>query len=46
MLGGFAGAELDKHFENGYYDHLHQEQARDSAQQQAGYLWQQQYGQY
>ena len=46
LLGAFAGAEIDKHFENGYYDHLDQEQARDAAQQQADYLWQQQYGQY
>lgn len=46
MLAGFATAEVDKHFETGYYDHLDQEQARYDAQQQADYLWQQQHGQY
>jgi hypothetical protein len=46
MLAGFAAAEVDKHIERGYYDHLDQEQARIQAQDQADYLWQQQYGQY
>jgi hypothetical protein len=45
LLAGFATAEVDKHFENGYYDHLDQEQARFQAQQQADYLYDQQYGQ-
>lgn len=46
LLAGFATAEVDKHFERGYYDHLDQDQARIQAQDQADYLWQQQYGQY
>ncbi|MGH3169013.1 MAG: DUF3759 domain-containing protein [Trebonia sp.] len=46
LIAGFAAAEVDKHFENGYYHHLDQEQARYDAGQQADYLWQQQYGQY
>jgi hypothetical protein len=46
MLAGFASAEVDKHFERGYYDHLDRDQARMQAQDQADYLWQQQYGQY
>jgi Protein of unknown function (DUF3759) len=45
MLAGFATAEVDKHFERGYYDHLDREQAQFAAQQQAQYLWDQQYGQ-
>jgi hypothetical protein len=45
LLAGFATAEVEKHFENGYYDHLDQEQARFQAQQQANYLYDQQYGQ-
>jgi hypothetical protein len=45
MLAGFASAEVDKHFENGYYDHLDREQAQQMAQQQANYLYDQQYGQ-
>ena len=46
LLAGFATAEVDKHLENGYYDHLDREQARFQAQQQASYLYDQQYGQY
>src|ERR1700722_7800851 len=46
MLAGFAAAEVDKHLENGYYDHLDREQAQYQAQQQAGYLYDQQYSQY
>jgi hypothetical protein len=46
LLAGFATAEVDKHFQNDYYNHLDQDQARYDAQQQADYLWQQQYGQY
>lgn len=45
MLAGFATAEVDKHFENGYYGHLDREQAARQAQQQAQYLWDQQYPQ-
>jgi hypothetical protein len=45
LVAGFATAEVEKHFENGYYDHLDQEQARYQAQQQANYLYDQQYGQ-
>jgi hypothetical protein len=45
LLAGFAAAEVDKHFENGFYNHLDREQARSYAQQQAGYLYDQQYGQ-
>jgi hypothetical protein len=45
LLAGFAAAEVEKHFENGFYDHLDQEQARFQAQQQANYLYDQQYGQ-
>lgn len=46
MLAGFAAAEVDKHFENGYYDHLDRERATRQAQDQAQYLWDQQYQQY
>ena len=46
LLAGFATAEVEKHFENGYYDHLDREQAQLQAQQQANYLYDQQYGQY
>ena len=45
LLAGFAVAEVDKHFENDRYGHLDQEQARFQAQQQANYLYDQQYGQ-
>ena len=43
LLAGFAGAEIDKHFEQGRYGHLNRHEARRLAQQQADYLWQQQY---
>jgi hypothetical protein len=46
LLAGFAAGEVEKHFENGYYDHLDQEKATMAAQDQADYLWQQQYGGY
>ena len=46
LLAGFATAELDKHLEKGYYDHLDREQLQYQAQQQANYLYDQQYGQY
>lgn len=46
LLAGFATAEVEKHFENGYYDHLNREQAQLQAQQQANYLYDQQYSQY
>jgi hypothetical protein len=46
MLAGFAAAEVDKHFQDDRYRHLDREQARFQAQQQADYLWQQQYGRY
>jgi Protein of unknown function (DUF3759) len=45
MVAGFAAAEVDKHLENGYYDHLDREQAQQQAQQQANYLYDQQYSQ-
>ncbi|HEY6495977.1 MAG TPA: DUF3759 domain-containing protein [Trebonia sp.] len=45
MLAGFAAAELDKHVEKGYYDHLEREQLQYQTQQQANYLYDQQYGQ-
>ncbi len=46
LLAGFATAEVDKHFEEGRFGHLDRHQARRQAQQQADYLWQQQYGGY
>ena len=45
LLAGFATAEVDKHFENDRYSHLDREQARFQGQQQANYLYDQQYGQ-
>jgi hypothetical protein len=46
MIAGFAAAEVDKHFDGGRYGHLNRDQARYMAQQQAGGLYDQQYGQY
>lgn len=46
LLASFAAAEVDKHFERGRFGHLDREQARLRAREQAGYLWQQQYGRY
>ena len=46
LLAGFATAEVDKHFERDRYDHLNRDDARFQAQQQADYLWNQQYGGY
>ena len=46
LLAGFAVAEVDKHFERDRYDHLNRDEARFQAQQQADYLWNQQYGGY
>jgi hypothetical protein len=46
LLAGFVGAEVDRHFDEGRFGHLDRHQARWQAQQQADYLWQQQYGQY
>src|ERR1700733_13379954 len=46
MLAGFAAAEIDKHFDEGRFGHLDRREARDQAQQQADYLWQQQHGRY
>ena len=46
LLAGFAVAEVDKHFDSGRFGHLDRDQARLQAQQQADYLWQQQYGRY
>jgi hypothetical protein len=46
LLAGFATAEVDKHFERDRYEHLDREQAQWQARQQAGYLYDQQYGQY
>src|ERR1700749_3104531 len=45
LLAGFATAEVDQHFERGYYNHLDREQADWQARQQAEYLYDQQYGQ-
>ena len=44
LLAGFATAEVEKHLENGYYDHIDREQAMYRAQEQANYLYDQQYG--
>jgi hypothetical protein len=46
LIAGFAAGEVEKHFENGYYDHLNREQAQMAAQDQADYLYQQQYDGY
>ncbi len=46
LLAGFAAAEVDKHFDSGRYGHLDRHHARLQAQQQADYLWNQQYGRY
>ncbi len=46
LLAGFAAAEIEKHFDSGRYGHLDRDQARRQAQQQADYLWDQQYGRY
>ena len=46
LLAGFVTAEVEKHLEKGYYNHLDREQAQMQAQQQASYLYDQQYGQY
>jgi hypothetical protein len=46
LLAGFAAAEVDKHLDSGRFGHLDRDQARLQAQQQADYLWQQQYGRY
>jgi Protein of unknown function (DUF3759) len=46
MLAGLAAAEVDKHFAARRLSHLDRDQARREAQQQADYLWQQQYGRY
>jgi len=46
LLAGFAAAEIDRHFESGRYGHLDRHEARRQAEQQAHYLWQQQYGRY
>ena len=46
LLAGFAAAEVDKHFQEGRFGHLDRHQARRQAEQQADYLWQQQYGGY
>ena len=44
LLAGFAAAEIEKHFDEGRYGHLNRHEARRMAQQQADYLWQEQYG--
>jgi len=46
LLAGFAAAEVDKHFDQGRFGHLNRNEARNQAQQQADYLWQQQHGRY
>jgi hypothetical protein len=46
LLAGFAAAEVDKHFDSGRYGHLDRHEARRQAEQQADYLWQDQYGRY
>ena len=45
LIAGFAAAEVDKHFENGGFGHLDRKQARRQAQEQAQYLYDQQYSQ-
>jgi len=44
LLGGFAAAEVDKHFEGGGYGHLDRHEARRLARGQAEYLYGQRYG--
>jgi Protein of unknown function (DUF3759) len=44
LLAGFVAAEVDRHFDRGHYGHLNRRQSRRLAQEQAEYLWQQQYG--
>ena len=44
LLAGFVASEVDKHFESGRYGHLNRHEARRMAREQAGYLYQQQYG--
>jgi hypothetical protein len=46
LLAGFAAAEIEKHFDERRYGHLNRHEARRMAQQQADYLWQEQYGRY
>jgi ferritin-like protein len=46
MLAGLAAEEVDKHFHSGRYGHLDLDQARAEAQEQAGFLWNAQYGRY
>jgi Protein of unknown function (DUF3759) len=43
LLAGFAAAEIEKHFENNRYGHLNRRDARQLAEQQAEYLWQERY---
>jgi hypothetical protein len=45
LLAGFATAEVDKHLQKDYYQHIDREQAQQQAQQQAAFLYDQQYGQ-
>jgi hypothetical protein len=44
LLAGFAAAEIDRHFEGELLGHLDHQRARQHAQDQAGYLYDQQYG--
>ena len=44
LLAGFVGAEIDKHFEQDRYGHLNRREARRLAEEQAAYLWREQYG--
>jgi len=46
LLGSFAAAEVDKHFDSGRFGHLDREQARRLARDQAHHLWGAQYGQF
>jgi hypothetical protein len=46
LLAGFAGAEVDKHFDRGTFGHLDREQARSLAREQAHGLFNQRYGRY
>jgi Protein of unknown function (DUF3759) len=46
MIAGFAAAEADKLFEGRGLDHIDRERARRQAEEQAHYLYDQQYQQY
>jgi hypothetical protein len=45
LLAGFVAAEIEKHFERGHYNHLDRREAHRLALEQAGYLYDQRFGQ-